>query len=356
MIKNLFIEINNVKIKIATNKEKYYKYLKNYFRGVSINAINERNININVDIFWEANKWMDYYKGIKQLKNISLIGSNELVCKNRVVTIKKVGKRKKMICDVKKEDNKLILKHVFLEKKFKDFLKNILKRKQQENDFFNITYSCVYYPLIWYLEYFKDIYVLHASAINVCSNGIIICGLEGIGKTSLALSLLKENNAKFLSDNLIFYNKKNVFSCYELVRINKGEKNCLWKNNFKQINELQMRKDLYMAKDNIISNKIIPKIVIFPEFSSEFSIEKLSMEKAVNRAMISTFLPGELNRYFEYKAFYGLLDLDINMWKNQYKVLLELFSTLDCYKIKMRKKDGIEDNYLKIYREIFDKK
>ncbi|MCM8774254.1 MAG: hypothetical protein NC820_05930 [Candidatus Omnitrophica bacterium] len=79
--------------------------------------------------------------------------------------------------------------------------------------FFEITYPLVYYPIFWYLEYFKDTHCLHASAIKIGEKGIVICGLEGMGKTTLSLELSQELNGQFISDNLIFYDKTNIYSC-----------------------------------------------------------------------------------------------------------------------------------------------
>ncbi|HET9482072.1 MAG TPA: hypothetical protein VFP98_09980 [Candidatus Polarisedimenticolia bacterium] len=86
--------------------------------------------------------------------------------------------------------------------------------------FFKMMYFMVYYPVAWYFERTRGWGLLHASSVTMPSGrAVILSGLGGVGKSTLALTLLSRPGARFLSDNLLFHDEERIYACPEPVRL-----------------------------------------------------------------------------------------------------------------------------------------
>ena len=85
--------------------------------------------------------------------------------------------------------------------------------------FFGLMSWLVFYPLSWYLEHFRGIYLMHASGIDISGHGIVIGGVGGVGKTTTGVSLLAHEGTRLVSENLIFHDASHIYSCYEPIRL-----------------------------------------------------------------------------------------------------------------------------------------
>lgn len=343
--KNLFLNIANLKIKISTNYLKYYNYLNLYFDKIITTQNFEDEFDIEIDACWQKDSLGSYLGELKKGNSFFEIGANTIIDKKRIASIKKIGKRKKVVFDFRLENKKIYLKSIIRRKVFKDAIRYNMLGKAEEEQFFSLTYPILYYPLFWYLEYFQHTHVLHASALNFGNKGVVICGLEGIGKTSLALSLLQEKNTGFISDNLVFYDSKGFYPCYELIRIHKGEDSLLWKGRFEKVSKFKTLKDFYKPISKSNREGIRPVIFIFPQFSSSFSVQEIPKSEAMNKAVILSYLPAELSNYSEFRKLYNLLDLQFSPRESECRVLKNLLDSSHCYSVGMPKSDGLEKNY-----------
>jgi hypothetical protein len=186
--------------------------------------------------------------------------------------------------------------------------------------------------------------MLHASAVEFDGKAVVICGMEGIGKTSLVLSLLQEENTSFLSDNLIFYDSQRIYPCYELIRIHKHEDSSLWRAKFKKVNEFRSLKDFYKPAFRLKREGVQPKIFVFPQFSRKFFVKAIFGPDIVHKAAIMSKLPAELGNYSEFRKLYNFSDLNFNPQKSEYKALSDLLNSSRCYIIGMPKADGLGIN------------
>lgn len=345
---DLLLEIANFKLRVNTNYPNYYKYLDLCFGGIRQNGDSLSAPDIEINACWERCRPQEHLSQLRETYNGSMIGDNTFMADKRVVTIRKVAKRKKVLFDFKIENKKIYLNSFIQRKIFKDAVRYSLFGKREEELFFELTYPIIYYPLFWYSEYFFHSHLLHASAIEFDGKGIVICGLEGMGKTSLSLSLLQEKNSYFLSDNLIFYDNEAVYPCYELVRIHKHDDISLWQGKFERVTELRMSKDFCRSTLKLDKKMTKPTFFIFPKFSAHFSIEKISTPEAVNKAIILSNIPSELNNYVVHRNLYNLLDLQFNLYGSRYEVLGDLLAKSSCYEVGMPKSDGLEKNSKKL--------
>jgi hypothetical protein len=344
----LVLNFNNIGLKVTTNDPAYNSYLRLYFaRIISLDRA-DAPVDIELNIIWEDKAFKTCFRSIAASGGACAIGANTWLNGNRMCMLRKVNHRRKVAFDVLVRDGKIRCTSLIQRKALKDFFRYTLLHKPREEWFFALTYPCLYYPLLWYLEYFKSIHALHASGLYCANKGVILCGLEGIGKTSLALSLLDEPGAFFISDNLILYDDQRIYPCYELIRIHKDDDPLIWRDKFEKVNAFKTLKDFYQPAFDIDSKGIKPDILIFPCFSSRFFIEELKLSEAANTAIALSYLPAELNTYFQYRNLYNMFDAKFDPSASQGQQLTKLLGQVRCFKIGMPRQEGLEANAKKV--------
>ena len=340
----------NACISIDTNYPQYHRYLESYFEDIEGREC--KDFDIQVEAYWESSKslWKGHSSSLRTNSGFLQIGSNTFINNKRIITVRKIMRKIKMVYDFGFYDKKIHLRVFILNKPLKNFIKYRLMNSYEEEIFFELTYPLLYYPLFWFLENMHSMYVLHASAVTYKGKAVVFCGLEGIGKTSLALSLL-EFGGKFISDNLIFYDKDYVYPCYELVRINKSDSIDKWQDKIKKVDSLNGCKGFYRVDTKDTIDKVKPAIFVFPCFSSSFNVEVLSSEDAVMKAVDLSRIPHEIGNYSEYHTLYNLLLSLRNPADLRYSTLSDLLKGAKNYRISMHKSSGLDDNVHKV-REI----
>jgi len=99
------------------------------------------------------------------------------------------------------------------------YLRASRRTKKTHRTFFKLMYYAFYYPLIWHFERRRGWGLLHASAVERNGRAVILSGMGGVGKSTLALSLLADPSFRFISDNLILHDEQAVYSLPEPVRL-----------------------------------------------------------------------------------------------------------------------------------------
>lgn len=281
------------------------------------------------------------------------LGANTLVGEQKLATQRKIGRKTKIWFEYFFTKDCFKLSAALKVKPLKDFMRYVVLGQQREPHFFDLTYPLVYYPAFWYLEYFKNIHPLHASALKNNGRCILICGLEGIGKTTLSLELSKDAGGQFFSDNLILHDDKHIYPCYEPIRIHKAEDISLWQGRFKKINDFRALKDFYEPVDFDSGLKGSPDIVLIPAFGKEFSCRQMARDECVNKILNINNLTAELGNYNEYAHLLSLMAADFNLAQERFNTLNALINKATCYELIMRKSDGINENTRRAKEIIF---
>ena len=353
MNQEIFLKINGVKIKVTTSYSKYHDYLCSYFNKVIVDSKDSQDQDIEIIADWKKDFLGNNPLGISIKEGANAIGANTFISAGGISAIKKIGRKKKVKLDFKLKESKLTLWATSRSKAIKDKLRYDIFRWPQEPYFFELTFVLIYYPLFWYLEYFKNTHILHASAVKIKDKCILICGLEGIGKTTLSLSLAKEENAILFSDNLVFYDKNNIAACYEPIRIHKSDEKSLWEGRFEKINKFRTLKDFYEPVTFNSDLNSHPDIAFIPLFGKEFQTKEVLPGQFVNKILNINQLTAELGNYNEYASLLSLLNPDFKIWDSRHDALLSLLGRTCCYEISMHKPDGVKANIEKLKNFIY---
>jgi len=86
--------------------------------------------------------------------------------------------------------------------------------------FFKLMYAMVYSPVAWWLMRTRGWGLLHASAVALpTGQAVLLAGQGGVGKSTLAMTLLSMPGARLISDNLLFHDEQMIYACPEPVRL-----------------------------------------------------------------------------------------------------------------------------------------
>ena len=80
-----------------------------------------------------------------------------------------------------------------------------------------LTYYAVYYPVWWHLESRAAGHPLHAAGVAMDGRALVLAGLPGAGKSTLAASLLTVPGAELLADNVVLHDGRQIYGCFEPV-------------------------------------------------------------------------------------------------------------------------------------------
>jgi hypothetical protein len=83
--------------------------------------------------------------------------------------------------------------------------------------FSTLLYYLVYHPILWWLSRHRRFHLLHAGAVKMADGAIVLTGMPGCGKSTLAVALLADPRRFMLSDNLLLHDRQSVLACPELL-------------------------------------------------------------------------------------------------------------------------------------------
>lgn len=83
--------------------------------------------------------------------------------------------------------------------------------------FSTLLYYLVYHPILWRLSRQRGWCVVHGGAVAAPAGAIALSGMPGCGKSTLAVTALRDPARTMLSDNLILHDGRHVYACPELL-------------------------------------------------------------------------------------------------------------------------------------------
>ena len=113
--------------------------------------------------------------------------------------------------------------------KLKTLLKTILIPKYSFHDmlFHQLYRELVLLPVFWILRHEKGKFLMHASAISNDSGTYVFLGNDGVGKTTVAMNLLKEQGTTFYGDNFLLYDSNSIYPFVDTIRISKKDREAI---------------------------------------------------------------------------------------------------------------------------------
>jgi hypothetical protein len=166
--------------------------------------------------------------------------------------------------------NNLIIESRNISKLYKKIYR-LLKNKYAY--YHSLFYQLVLFPIFSIYCLHDGYYLLHGSLLSLNERYILLLGLDGVGKSSLA-DKLQEKDAKILADNSILYNGKSVVPLNMAMRLGPMQKSGL--------KEIYKDKDLKeVLPDTVLYTEIIPDTYVMLSIAEEFKNIKQKTRKDI---------------------------------------------------------------------------
>lgn len=339
-------ELSGVPVTFETNIGEYAQYIKKYFSLYLISTKAKCSKGVHSTVLFSNDKvnLRDYLEIEGVSDSVEQIGSSMYreVKTNRIITSVKTMLKRRVIIDIKIDKSVVICKMLIRGKGIRDWVNFNLLGKDLYSLFYELTFPSIYYPYFFYEELLSDRFPLHSALFSYKEEGVLLCGLEGVGKTSVSFLLSGMGGGLMFSDNLSLVSANDAKGCFELLRLHDALPGLT--DRYEKVHSFKAKKVYFAPKKGVSSKPVVPSVIIFPVFSDKTFFREMSVSEAVSMAISTSYLPSELKRYMDFRCYLNLAAENINSWKQQCESLEKLFSKSSCYYVGMNKENGLNDN------------
>jgi hypothetical protein len=290
------LEIHGVRIRFSSNRADLVAYVPAHLGGFQ--ALGPGSPQIEVNAVWleqEEPETGDAFGGRAALERLGKRmreGPDELVW-FEILTAKGLQLRFRLSGEHLAVDARV---HVDPEKR-----KARKRDPARAREYFRAMTHLLYYPLAWYLEHFRGLYLLHASAVELGGRALLFGGVGGVGKSTTSVALLCRAGAGFLSESLVFHDGHRVFGCYEPIRIAERGLELLGETRGALIEAeispgAKSKRVFHVAPSRLVQSAPIGAIFL-PRFGSPAGLRRLDPEPSLDRLLAINTQSRKVNDY-----------------------------------------------------------
>ncbi|MBN2057329.1 MAG: hypothetical protein JW782_00845 [Candidatus Saganbacteria bacterium] len=212
--------------------------------------------------------------------------------------------------------------------------------RRRKTDYFQLVRKLVIFPVFYLLEANCGIFLLHGSAVNHAGKAIVMAGLAGIGKTTLAIALtLKDpGGIRFLSDNFLLFDQDNIYPFPEHIRLHDDLRSFI--PNTDRLGQpivRRFKRSHYALDGRLISGKVPPQVLFLPSLAREPYLREVPAHVAIDRLLLANDHVKEFHTYH----YMGLLDYlnygSGSLYARRLDTLKSLLSKIKSYEVGIAK-------------------
>jgi len=214
-----------------------------------------------------------------------------------------------------------------------------------------LVYYAVYYPAWWHLEARGGAHPLHAAAIALGGRALLLGGLPGCGKSTLATSFLGAADAELLSDNVVLHDAARVHGCFEPLLLDATTRTSL--SGRAPLTPLGRRhvygRDAYLAPHRTGGVPLAAAVVVAR--GRETRLTRLTSEECAGLLLAVSEAAKEVRRYHVLAALLGVLERDaLAHFGQRVADLQRLLAGVPCYWLQVR--EGAPAEATPVLREL----
>lgn len=282
--------------------------------------------------------------------------SRDLRVRGRTVILNGLGRAHNLNFHVTVEDSKLHIDAFLGAEEAHRSLRSLVMRSVNQKGrilrYVMLTYYLVYLPLFYYLEHFRNLSFLPASAIRYKQDGIVFAGLGGVGKTTFALQCMSMlDECRILSDGISFYDRERIFGMPGPIALDSHSVRLLraCQSSLDPIIDVPThhgRKYYAMGQDFFVSSAV-PRYIFWLQAGNQNSISPLDTSSFAYQLPRMNLLTDHLREYFVFSATIDLMLKGALIKESVHDKLSVLLSNTSCYTLTY---DPHSD-----FRTVFDK-
>ncbi len=209
------------------------------------------------------------------------------------------------------------------------------REKKTHRIFFKLLYYVAYYPMIWHLERTRGWGLLHASALERDGRGIILAGHGGVGKSTLALSLMADPSFRFMSDNLLLHDGERIYTLPEPIRLDASSMSAVRAEGFRpvasQVPLTAHKKPTYWVDRSRLSQSAPAATVVLLRFTPRPLLRPLSPVETLAQLVAARDLAREVEGYRTVSAFLSMSVADDSDFPTEPASLTSFVTRLQGY-------------------------
>ncbi len=200
-----------------------------------------------------------------------------------------------------------------------------------------LTYYAVYYPAWWQLESRGAGHPLHAAGVAIDGRALVLAGLPGAGKSTLATSLLAVPGAELLADNVVLHDGRQVYGCFEPLLLDEQTRG--WLGHRPSLSALGRRhmfaRDAYHAPHR--TGGLVPAAAVVLTRGRETRLTPIESATCARTLLDINEVAKEVRRYHVLAAILGMVEAEAQAHVHQRAARLErLLAGVPCYVLEVR--------------------
>ena len=221
----------------------------------------------------------------------------------------------------------------------------LVKNRYNHLKYIGLVYYLIYLPFLYYMERFRNLFLIHAGAVEFQGQGIILAGLGGVGKSTFSLGSMNVASCKFLSDNIIFHNETTIYPLPEPIALDSSSKEFIG-NAEKHLQPINIpsshNRMYYHVRPDYCCSAAIPKSIFWLQWGEANEIKPLAKDDCIKGILKINLLAKELREYYILAAAIDLAFPQPLSSAAYIESLSSLISTLNCYTLQIKPGDAIQ--------------
>jgi len=327
-----------VRLEVTTNHAPWHRYLAAHFGPLVRPTPSGAGADIIIRAAWEDQRWRERSMRAEQSERFpDRLGGSIVASADASCWVQKLKGSRRLRLTASWEGKRLRLDGTYRRKALKETLKT-WQGDSGVQQLFELTYPLIYYPLWYYLEANEGRHVAHASAVARHDKATVFSGLEGIGKTTLALACVGAG-ATLMADNLIWYDDQRVVGVPEPIRLHDPTAPLVAKMALRPLGVGSAQKGFFRAAGPPIE-PATPVAWLLPMFGARTEIVPLDPEICADRILATNPLTGELGPYVAFVSWMSLLKPIPQLETLRRQRLVELLRRCRCGLLRMKPDHG----------------
>ena len=340
-MEKLGVRMHDVTLTLETDHEPLLAYAKEHLNSLVETPVD--NPNLYVKCLWSEGEWDPEANPFPSNGHLNVIGKRMLGSQDELIWLNTI-RTKGLQLRFRKEESSWIFDVSYCFHPKKNKLDNL--KDYQYKRYFSLMSYLVYYPLIWYLENFRSQTFFHASALATAKGGIMVGGLGGVGKTTTCVALMQQDGVRLISENIILTDGESVYPCQEPIRLNPDSLEMLGHEPAGLVpmafpDGLKDKSMFHLQTDDLPS-QVKPKLLFFPQFSSEPYLKPLSAEAAAEKMVAMNRLTRELDDYSWYAAALDMHWPNPGLAEKRIHILQNFAKQGRCFELGIDRSAGVE--------------
>ncbi|RKE98830.1 hypothetical protein [Ichthyenterobacterium magnum] len=236
--------------------------------------------------------------------------------------------------------------------KVKHFIKSLaIKNYSYKEMLFHQLYrELILMPVFWVLRHKFEKHLMHASAVSNGKQTLVFLGNDGVGKTTVALKLLKKEDTSFFGDNFLLYDSNKIYAFVDTLRVNKNDSKAIKtyesSSIFKKVYQGKSRTHYNFNKD-YISKSARPTQFFVLKQSNKNSKTTISKDQFINYTLAINDYVKEFDKYSYASNLIFLYDTQFNIEQQETDFLSKLVSDSPCALLSLNKDQEVFDLFNK---------